>query len=124
MVQKADFWVFVLNGFKRHSFDFVVVPKAELKSRLRLIHGFEKKIIQSYLWVTERNRCWETRDLDAGKKDRRRIKDCEYENPVWDFTKFLNEEGWAGLAVKLIQKAANEVSQAEGAAVSGPATET
>ncbi len=30
----ADFWVFVLNGFKRHSPDFVVVSAAELRRRL------------------------------------------------------------------------------------------
>jgi len=103
---QADFWVFVLNGFKRHTCDFVVVPKAELERRLKLIHGFEKKMIQSYLWVTESNRCWEARDLDGGAEDRIRIKDNKYENPVRDFTKFLNENGWAGLTKKLIRRAA------------------
>ena len=86
--------------------DFVVVPTAEFQSRLRLIHGLEKKIIQTYLWVTERNQCWETRDLEGGKEDKLRIKDGEYENPIRDFTKFLNAEGWAGLAKKLIRRTA------------------
>lgn len=103
---EADFWVFVLNGFKRRSCDFVIVPKTELELRLRLIHGFDKRIIQSYLWVTERNQCWETRDLEGGKEDKLRIKDGEYENPIRDFTKFLNAEGWAGLAEKLIRRTA------------------
>ena len=98
---ETDFWVFVLNGFKRHSCDFVVVPKAELERRLKLIHGFEKKMIQSYLWVTEGNRCWEARNLKDGKADQRRIRDGEYRNGVRDFTKFLNEDGWHALVKKL-----------------------
>jgi hypothetical protein len=88
---QADCWVFVLIGFKRHSRDFVVVPKTELERRLKQIHDFNKKTIHSYLWVTEQDRCWEARDLEGGKEDRHRIKDDDYECPVRDFTKFLNE---------------------------------
>lgn len=40
---QADFWVFVLRGFKKHSPDFVVVPTAEFQRRLRRIHGLKKK---------------------------------------------------------------------------------
>jgi len=91
---KADFWVFVLSGFKRRSPDFVVVPTAEFQRRLRRIHGPKgKKVIQCYLWVTERNRCWETRGLKDGMDDERRIAAGVYENPVRDFTRFLNEDG-------------------------------
>jgi hypothetical protein len=99
---EADFWVFVLSGFKRRFPDFVVVPTAELKRRLSRIHGLKgKKVIQSYLWVTERNRCWETRDLKDGMDDERRIAGGVYEDRVRDFTRFLNEDGWCGLARKL-----------------------
>ncbi len=98
---QADFWVFVMIGFKRHSRDFVVIPKAELERRLSQIHDFDKKTIHSYLWVTEQNRCWEARDLKGGKVDRLRIKDDDFECPVRDFTKFLNEKGWAALTKKL-----------------------
>jgi hypothetical protein len=31
---QADFWVFVLSGFKRHSCDFVVVSTGEFQRRL------------------------------------------------------------------------------------------
>jgi len=89
----ADFWVFVLNGFKRHSQDYVIVPTRELGRRLRLIHKPKVKMIQSYLWVTERNRCWEARSLQDGVKDERRIAAGVYANPVRDFTKWLNEWG-------------------------------
>jgi hypothetical protein len=36
---QADFWVFVLNGSKRHVPDFVSMFARELRRRLRLIHG-------------------------------------------------------------------------------------
>jgi hypothetical protein len=99
---EADFWVFVLSGFKRRSPDFVVLPTAELRRRLRRIHGPKgNKVIQSYLSVTERNRCWETRDLKDGIDDERRIAAGVYKNPVRDFTKFLNEDGWGALTRKL-----------------------
>ena len=68
----------------------------------RRIHGVEgKRVIQTYLWVTERNRCWETRDLEDGKDDERRIVAGVYKNPIRDFTKFLNEDGWGALVRKL-----------------------
>jgi hypothetical protein len=95
----ADFWVFVLKGFKRHSPDFVVVSTRELRRRLRLIHGPKAKMILSYLWVTERNRCWEARSLEGGISDQRRIAAGVYENPVRDFTKSLNK--WGPLMKKL-----------------------
>ena len=98
---EADFWVFVLMGLERRSPDFVVVPTAEFQSRMRLIHGVEKKMIQSYLWVTKGEQCWEARDLEDRKRDERRISEGSYENPVRDFSKYLNEKGWDALAMKL-----------------------
>jgi len=88
----ADFWVFVLHGFARRTIDFVIVPHVELRRRLRLIHD-SQKIIQSYLWVTERigrnlDRCWETRDLQ--QKYRLQIANGEYRNQHREFTKWLN----------------------------------
>ena len=58
-------------------------------------------MIQSCLWVTERDRYWETRDLKEGKDDERRIAAGVYVNPVRDFTRFLNKDGWGALARKV-----------------------
>jgi len=97
---QADFWVFVLNGFKSHSPDYVVVPVGDLRKRLRLIHGAKpKKTIHTYLEVTERNLCWETRDLPGGKDDQRRIARGVYKNRIRNFTKWLNV--WDPLMKKL-----------------------
>jgi hypothetical protein len=84
----ADFWVFVLHGFARRTIDFIIVPPRELWRRLRSIHG-SHKMIQSYLWVTEGGRCWETRGLQ--RKDQLRIADGTYRVPKREFTKWLNE---------------------------------
>jgi len=100
---QADFWVFVLRGFKKHAPDFVIVPTAEYRRRLERIHGLKGRMIQSYFWVTERNRCWEARQLKEGTDDERRIAVGVYKNPVRDFTEYLNEDGWDAMVKKLIR---------------------
>jgi len=88
---EADFWVFVLNGFKSQTPDYVVIPVGKLRERLRQIHGTKSKTIQTYLTVTEKNRCWETRDLTGGKADEHLIADGVYKkNRARDFTRWLN----------------------------------
>jgi len=84
---QADLWVFVLLGFERHSTDFIIIPPRELLRRLQSIHR-SQKIIQTYLWVTERNRCWETRGLE--RKEQLQVANGEYKNAHRDLTKWLN----------------------------------
>lgn len=83
----ADFWVFVLPGLARYTTDFVILPPKELLRRLRSIHS-PRKMIQSYLWVTERERCWETRGLRH--EYQLQIADGNYREATRDFTKWLN----------------------------------
>jgi hypothetical protein len=87
----ADFWVFVLLGSKSRTPDFVIIPPAELQKRLTSIHGTKKKMIQSYIWVTERKRCWETRGLQV--ESLLQIAYGKYQNASRDFKKWLNN--WA-----------------------------
>ena len=68
---QAEFWVFVLHGFKSDEPDFVVIPTAELQRRMTEIHGSDTGKLQSYLCSTETNQCWETRRL--GSDDRCRL---------------------------------------------------
>ena len=84
---KADYWVFVLAGFERRSTNFVVIKPSELLARLEKIHG-KAKNIQSYLWVTEKNRCWETRNLK--RKDQLEIAHGQYSDSARDFSEYLN----------------------------------
>jgi hypothetical protein len=87
----ADLWVFVLQSFLRRTNEYVVVPPREFWRRLRLIHGTLKERIDSYLWVTEHRRCWETRGLQ--QKYRLQIAEGKYREPRRDFTKWLNNWG-------------------------------
>jgi len=94
---QAQFWVFVLRGFESDAADFVVILKAELQRRMTKIHGPDRGTLQSYLCSTKNNRCWETR----GPGLERQIAEGAYEDPVRDFTKYLNENGWAAVVNKL-----------------------
>jgi hypothetical protein len=89
----ADYWVFVLQGFASRSVDFVVVPRVELWRRLRAVHGTAKRI-QTYIWVTEAKRCWETRGLN--RSDQLLIAHGDYRHRDRDFTSWLNN--WTPIA--------------------------
>jgi hypothetical protein len=89
----ADYWVFVLQGFASRSVDFVVVPRLELLRRLRAVHG-SAKIIQSYIWVTEAKRCWETRGCN--RAEQLSIAHGHYADGHRDLTRWLNN--WAPVA--------------------------
>jgi hypothetical protein len=87
---KADYWVFVLVGFERRSTDFVIIKPSGLLARLDAIHK-KGKIIQSYLWVTEKNRCWESRGLK--RQEQLAIAQDQYASIERDLTAYLNN--WA-----------------------------
>jgi hypothetical protein len=89
----ADYWVFVLVGFARRTTDFVIVPTGILQQRLRSIHGAQRTM-QSYLWVTNRGRCWETRGLL--RRAQLRVANGDYRQTSRDFTKWLNQ--WTPVA--------------------------
>lgn len=84
---KADYWVFVLARFERRSTDFVTIKPSELLARLDTIHGKEKTI-QRHLWVTEKNRCWETCDLK--RQAHSAIAQGQYSNGERDLSAYLN----------------------------------
>lgn len=96
---QAQFWVFVLHGFKSDEPDFVVIPTSELQLRMKKIHGHDTVTLQSYFSSTTNNQCWETRDI--GIDGNRQIAKSTYECPDRDFTDYLNENGWAAVANKL-----------------------
>jgi hypothetical protein len=89
---RADFWVFVLLGFARRTTDFVIVPPSDLLGRFQLL-GRSQKMIQTYIWVTERNKCWEARGL---QRDDLRIAHDEFQEPNRDLTMWLNN--WSPVA--------------------------
>lgn len=83
----ACFWVFVLPSFLEHETSFVIVPQAELLRRFTNIYG-SKQRIDSYLWVTKNNECWETRGLK--KDDKEMVAFGRYKNNDRNFSQYLN----------------------------------
>lgn len=88
----ADYWVFVLVGFERRSTDYVIIKPSDLLKRLDKIHA-KTKTIQSYLWVTEKRKCWETRGLK--RKEHIEIAQGQFKNTARDFSSYLNN--WSPL---------------------------
>jgi hypothetical protein len=89
----ADYWVFVLQGFSNRSVDYVVIPRRELWTRLRTIQR-GARVIQTYLWVTESDRCWETRGLK--RCDQLLIAQGRFEDKQRNLTTWLNN--WKPIA--------------------------
>jgi hypothetical protein len=87
----ADYWIFVLVGFERRTTDFVIITPAELLRRLDAIHHEKKRICQTYLWVTEKRKCWETRGLT--RPDQLLIAQGKFKDEERDFSDYLNNWG-------------------------------
>ncbi len=75
---------------------YVIIDPAELLYRMDTIHS-RPKSLQSYLWVTSKGKCWETRGLKRDEQDL--IIQDVFKNKVRDFSTFLNN--WTVLEDKL-----------------------
>src|SRR3954453_15990776 len=85
---QAEYWVFVLVGVTTsRRFDFIIIKPDELLVRLNNIHGDYSKKFNCYLWVTEDNRCWETRGLKRAEQTK--IANGSYHNDDRDFTRYF-----------------------------------
>ena len=87
---RADLWVFVLVGFGKSATDFVVIPPGDLLRRLDAVHP-AAKTIQSYLWVTNDERCWEARRLRQA--DQTLVASGQFSDIDRDFSAYLNSWG-------------------------------
>ena len=87
----ADYWAFVLVGSKKRSHDFILIKPAELLRRLNAVHAKQRKQkrFQLYLWVTEKKRCWDARNLS--KEKQRQIAEGTFEDKDRDYTAYLND---------------------------------
>jgi len=92
----ADFWIFVLRSFNKKNMQYVIIKPEELLKKLIKLRGNINNI-QSYLWVTEKNKCWEARGLK--KKEQILVANNAYNNEDRDFTKYLNN--WEPIKKKL-----------------------
>ena len=76
---KADLWVFVMQSFAQKTIECVVIPPKTLLNVLENIHSI-KKLYQTYMWVRNDNKCWETRELDKSAKRLLADNDCPDKN--------------------------------------------
>jgi hypothetical protein len=83
----ADLWVFVLLGFEKSTYDYVMIPPAELLQRLENLHGNTPRY-QTYIWVTKKNRAWLTRAIS--KDDQLKIAENTFRHKVRELTRELN----------------------------------
>jgi hypothetical protein len=85
---RAQYWVFVLVGFTARSTDFIIIKPDELLKRLDIIHENPMEKFQSYLWVTQHDKCFETRGLK--RSDQLLIGHKKFKNDARDFSAYLN----------------------------------
>ena len=94
----ANFWVFVLHSFNQKTMQHVIIQPKELYRRLNLLHS-KTKIIQTYLWVTTIETCWETRGLKKDQQDAIVNNDILKIDENRNFSQFLNN--WEPVKNKL-----------------------
>lgn len=98
-ISPADFWVFVLHTFNQKNMQYVIITPSQLSVRLNTLYPDDKSL-QTYLWVTTSQKCWETRGLK--KNETNSIIDNSYnrtDKDKRDFTDFLNN--WKPMIEKL-----------------------
>ncbi len=94
----ADLWVITPYNFLNNNIEFIIIEPKELYKRLVEIHGKEKKLINTYLWVFKNNKCIETRGLKK-KEIEEMIDNLQIENQNRDFSLYLN--AWDQIEKKL-----------------------
>ena len=94
---QADFWILVLYSQEQKNTQFIIIEPEELLKRL-LSLGRKARFIQSYLTVTSKNKCWETRGLKENDQDA--IVNGLYKDETRDYTDFLNQ--WDLIERKLV----------------------
>ena len=92
----ADLWILVLYRFSHRDFDFVIIAPSQLLERYEKL-GHRSGTIQSYVWVTESGKCWETRGLK--KAEQESIADETFNDPIRSLSEFLNN--WRPLVEKI-----------------------
>ena len=98
----ADLWVLVLlpfrpgEGMDRKDIQYVIIPPRELANRMGRIFGREKTF-QSYLSVTQKQRCWEVRGVRA--EGVAEMVEGRYADRRREFTRYLN--AWKLVARRL-----------------------
>jgi hypothetical protein len=90
----ADYWVLALYRFQERDFDFVVIEPKVLAAMYSNLSPNATRI-QSYVWVTKNNYCWEVRGLK--KSDQLAVASGSFRDKARDLSGLLNN--WDALKV-------------------------
>lgn len=92
----ADYWIFALHRFNDKDLQFIII---EPETLIQLFDSLNRagNYIQSYIWVTEKNKAWETRNLK--KQDQILIANHVFSDPIRDLSKYLNN--WSAITNRL-----------------------
>lgn len=93
---QADFWIFALHSFTAKEVKHVIIRPKKLLEIYDVLKRSDQRI-QSYIWVTKSNMCWETRDLK--KTDHLKIINGDYVCEHRNMSSFL--EDWDPIKEKL-----------------------
>lgn len=86
---QADYWVLVLSESISRNFDYLIISPKKLLEIYRKIGKENATTIQTYFWVTNARKCWETRGL--GQDELVRVCEGNFESKDRDFSQYLNE---------------------------------
>ncbi len=89
----ADLWVFTLMSIHSKKIQYVILPPKTLHEFLTSIHG-KMKVWQTYLMITKKGQCWETRGLS--KDEQIQIAKHDYSNPDRNLSQYVNY--WQGIS--------------------------
>ena len=83
----ADYWVFVLQSFNTKDFSFVILKP---KMLLQIFESLKREgnTLQSYIWVTKKGKCWESRGLS--RQNQILVANHSYKDANRDLTSYLN----------------------------------
>jgi hypothetical protein len=90
----AHYWVLVLLGFEKRTYDYVIIEPKGLLKKLQAIDDASPRY-QVYVWVTKQKpeRAWLTRKLN--KEDQDQIARGTFKNLDRDVTEYLNN--WSAI---------------------------
>ena len=83
----ADYWIFTLHRFNHKNLQFIVIKPGSLIKLFESLNRTGNRI-QSYIWITEKSKAWETRGLK--KQDQILIANNAFSDPNRNLTKYLN----------------------------------
>lgn len=83
----ADFWIFALHSFETSKRDYIIITPGELIDIYNQTERKNKKI-HSYIWITNENKAFETRNLNRSQQ--KAMFSGTMDKDIRNMTRYLN----------------------------------